>query len=80
MTQKQLKDLYLIVNQESSRRQENGEFGINACKESIKFARDVMKKSYWSQLVEFIDKANNDIFFNRAMVLACWELIGEEEE
>lgn len=66
-----------IIEQEQRQRIEGGAFGIKACKESIKFAKEVLHESYYAQLENFVERANNDHFFNRQMILACWELINE---
>ena len=66
-----------ILTKEKERRTEGGIFGIKACKESIKFDVEFFKKNLYNLLEEYVERANKDIFFNRAMVLACWELINE---
>ena len=66
-----------IIKSENARRTEGGPFGISECKDSIKFMKEHCNQSYYSQLEEFVERANNDAFFNKAMVLACWELINE---
>ena len=66
-----------ILEKEQTRRVENGNYGINACKESIKLIKD-SGINYWDQLERYVERANSDIFFNKTMVLACWELINEE--
>ena len=67
-----------IIAKEKEKRFEGGAFGIAACKESISFTRDVLNRSLYVQLEEYVERANNDFFFNKAMVLACWELINEQ--
>ncbi len=69
------KTLEQILNEEKARRVEGGDFGMKACKDSIKFTVDFFKKSLYVLLEEYVERANQDIFFNDAMVLACWELI-----
>jgi hypothetical protein len=76
---KEYKTLEQILEKEKTRRQEEGMFGIKACKESIIFEEKYFGKSYYQQLEEMVEKANTDIFFNTAMVLACWELINQKE-
>lgn len=66
-----------ILEKEKKSRHEGGDFGITACKECIKFNVKYAKTDLYQLLKEFVDRANNDPFFNRAMVLACWELINE---
>lgn len=67
-----------IIEKETARRTEGGMFGITACKESIKFDVEFFKRDLYDLLKEYVQRANEDIFFNRAMVLACWELINEQ--
>ena len=70
-----------ILEKEKARRQEDGAFGINACKTSIKnqvFYEKVYHNvdiSLYELLERYVSRANEDAFFNNAMVLACWELI-----
>lgn len=66
-----------ILEREKKSRHEGGDFGIAACKESIKFNVEFLKTDLYQLLKEYVDRANNDPFFNKAMVLACWELINE---
>ncbi len=66
-----------ILEREKKCRHEGGDFGIAACKESIKFNVEFLKTDLYQLLKEYVDRANNDPFFNKAMVLACWELINE---
>lgn len=78
-----------ILEKEKQHRHEGGDFGIKACKESIKNQIETNKKlnekynqnyntSLYVILEEYVKRANEDVFFNKAMVLACWELINEE--
>ncbi len=67
-----------IIAEEKEHRFEGGQFGINACKESIKGRLSWDNKSLFEMLEEYVKRANEDAFFNRAMVLACWELINEQ--
>lgn len=79
-----MKTLQEILSKEKEHRHENGDFGIKACKESILFDIEVSKKynlpqkSLYQYLEEYVARANADVFFNNAMVLACWELINEQ--
>ncbi len=78
------KTLEEIIITEKRRRQEDGEFGIKACKESIKNRLETAKKYYGNEetlftLLEYYYKRSDDPFFNNAMVLACWELINGQE-
>lgn len=78
-----------ILEKERAHRVESGMFGINACKESIKSEVNYRTKKeivnrelneytiLFDLLGEYLERAQNDIFFNRAMILACWELINE---
>lgn len=68
--------LQQIIENEQKHRHEDGAFGIAACKRSIKFYQELGEGLY-QQLEGYVKRANEDIFFNKAMVLACWELINE---
>ena len=84
------KNLEQILAKEKDCRNENGAFGIKACKESIinsielnkklneKSGKQIYNTSLYILLEEYVERANEDVFFNRAMVLACWELINEQ--
>lgn len=67
-----------IINKEKRNRVEDGQFGVKACKESIKFNVEFFNENLYNLLEEYVQRANNDPFFNKAMVLACWELINEK--
>lgn len=67
-----------ILEKEKAKRYEGGMFGIAACKESIKFDVEFDKKSLYQLLEEYVKRANEDVFFNKGMILACWELINEQ--
>ena len=67
-----------ILNKEKERRTENGMFGINACKDSIRLRVNHSGENLYVLLKEFVKRANEDVFFNKAMVLACWELMNEK--
>ena len=69
-----------IIKIEKARRIEDGDFGINACKEAVLFQKETEHKSLYLILEEYMKRAKEDIFFNKTMVLACWELINEEGE
>lgn len=66
-----------IIEKEKQSRYEDGSYGIKACKESILFNERVLHTDLFTQLTNYVERANNDKFFNRAMVLACWELLQE---
>lgn len=70
--------LQQIIESEQKHRHEGGMFGITACKECVEFERDHFKKSLFTLLEEYVKRANEDVFFNRAMVLACWEIINNQ--
>lgn len=57
------------------RRTESGAFGITECKREIKREAQYLRKSLYQLLETYVEQANKDVFFNKAMVLACWELI-----
>lgn len=72
-----------IIKKEQTTRTEDGDFGIKACKESIKRELEMSKKynqgkTLFTLLERYVKRANEDIFFNNAMVLACWELINNK--
>lgn len=77
------KTLQEILDYERAHRHEDGTFGIAACKEAIQSALAIDhkyggNKTLYTLLEEYMQRANEEIFFNNAMVLACWELINEE--
>ena len=53
----------------------NGRYGLNACKEQIAWVQRVYGTSLYALLEEYVENANKDVFFNKTMVLACWEMI-----
>lgn len=67
-----------ILEKEQANRHSDGMYGIDACKASINFSKNQLGQSYYMQLEEYVKRANEEKFFNRAMVLACWELINEQ--
>ena len=67
-----------IIEKEKAHRCEGGMFGIKACKEHILFDVKLRKCSLYEMLEKYVKLANEEMFFNRAMVLACWELINEQ--
>lgn len=85
-----MRTLEQIIEKEKQTRQENGDFGIKACKESIlaeigrneRFNLQNQTNKYTTSLYvlleKYVERANNDVFFNNAMVLACWELINKK--
>ena len=69
-----------IIKREQETRHEDGMYGIKACKESITWELEMSEKynegkTLFTILEKYVERANNDVFFNNAMVLACWELI-----
>ncbi len=70
-----MKTLEQIVEKEKAHRHEEGDFGIKACKESIQWSVHFSGKSLYELLEGYVKRANEERFFNDAMVLACWELI-----
>ena len=74
------KTLQEILDYEKAHRHEDGMFGISECKHSIKSSLEIDHKyggtkTLYSLLEEYVQRANEEVFFNNAMVLACWELI-----
>lgn len=61
----------------------DGEFGLTACKEEIKFLLEIYKRhckerSLYALLAIYVDRANadtNDLLYHATMVYACWQLI-----
>lgn len=76
------KNLEQILAYEKEHRCEEGPFGIKACKECIKSELELDKKlGINSSLFNYLEgcmKRANDPFYNKAMILACWELINEK--
>ena len=82
-----MKTLEQILAKEKERRSENGMFGIKACKDHIKWEvgfrtkREIKNRELngytilFDLLGEYLERTQNDVFFNDAMILACWELI-----
>ena len=74
-----MKTLEKILESEKKNRVEDGAFGIKACKESIiNIKINLQNKSLYQVLEEYVERANKDIMFNKRMILACWELIGNK--
>ena len=67
-----------IIEKEKTHRSASGMFGIDACKDAIRFDVKLRKCSLYEMLGKYVQMANDDVFFNRAMVLACWELINKQ--
>ncbi len=74
MTKKSLQE---ILNEEKKKRHEDGPFGIAECKHSIEFRMKYGKEDLFDLLRQYYYRANNEIFFNKAMLLACWEMIND---
>lgn len=75
-----MKTLQEILFNENKRRHEDGPYGISACKEAIRFDIEFTNKTLYELLGEYVRRANESVFFNDAMVLACWEIINEKGE
>jgi len=71
------KTLEQIIEREKMCRCEEGEYGMKECKDTVLMYL-AWGKSLYSQLEEYVKRANEDVFFNKRMVLACWELINEQ--
>ncbi len=54
-------------------------YGIEACKESIRFKVEYFKQSLEEQLKEYEERAKTDITFNKTMIDACKELMKENK-
>ena len=72
-----MKTLEQIIEREKANRTEGGQFGITACKESIQFYLE-HGSNLEDLLEEYVERANEDPFFNKAMILACWEMLEEK--
>ena len=76
-----IKTLEQILEEQKARRHEDGIYGIKACKESIlntiKYDKELLhKETTLEELLDsYVERTNASVFFNSAMVLACWELI-----
>ncbi len=82
-----MKTLEQILANEKARRQSGGMFGIEECKKHIKWEvgyrtkKEIVNRELngytilFDLLGEYLERAQNDVFFNKAMILACWELI-----
>lgn len=78
------KTLEQILEYEKEHRCEYGPFGIRECKKHIKKQLELDKrfgteKSLFAYLEKYVGRAD-DPFFNKAMILACWELINGKED
>lgn len=77
------KTLKQILEYQKAHRQEDGIFGINACKSTIQanlqYKTIPKDKALYEMLCHYVYQSNINIFFNNTMVLACWELIQEIE-
>lgn len=67
-----------IIEREKANRVVGGAFGIDACKKEIKWEVEHFNESLYKLLGEYVERANKDVFFNKIMILACWELINEQ--
>lgn len=67
-----------IIERERERANEGGMFGITECKKSIEWTMKYEDKNLYQLLGEFVERANEDIFFNKTMVYACWKMINGE--
>ena len=67
-----------LIEREKTQRCEGGAFGIAECKDSIRWTLAHTTRTLYSLLEDYVQRANEDPFVNKAMVLACWELINEQ--
>lgn len=77
------------ILKETAKAKNDGEFGINACKDAIRddiarkrnFIGPYVKMSdmeiLYILLYTYVRKKNESPFFNSNMVQACWQLINE---
>lgn len=76
-----MKTLAQIIEEQKKANHVNGMFGIEACKESIKFKQEYYPEyngSLYLILEDLVNRANNEAGFNRTMVYACWLMINEQ--
>lgn len=73
-----IRKLSELVEKARNENQRSGQFGIDACRESIEWSMDFEKKSAKELYPTFISRAICDVFFNVNMIIACEELIKEE--
>ena len=66
-----------IINEEYKRRIEKEEFDISEYKKVVLDEVEFDNKSLYQLLEEYVKLSNEDPFFDRARVLACWELINK---
>lgn len=84
-----MKTLEQIIEEEKKTRHENGIYGITACKKDIKSdykidmiygkIKETFRTYLFNKLEMYYIRATNDKFFNKAMILACWEMINSTE-
>lgn len=85
-----MKTLEQIIEEERAYAKKGGDYGIDACKKSIlstiktnnmlneRSGNKTYPTSLYVLLEDYVDRAHADPFFNRTMVLACWELINKQ--
>ncbi len=78
-----MKTLEQILKEQKKIKHIDPIWGIKACKESIKQELETSNqynqgKTLYTMLESYVERANEDVFFNNTMVLACWELINNK--
>lgn len=76
---RKIKTLEEIIEEQNENRVEEGIFGLEQCKEFCLEELNVFGVDLNTQLKKYVELANNDKFFNKRMVLACYELIEKGE-
>lgn len=70
-----------ILERQQADRVEGGMFGITECKKAIQFNLDIDKKESLGHLLQgYVERVQKDVFFNKQMVLACWEMMDQQEQ
>lgn len=74
-----LDNLVKILQDERKSAYRGGMYGIDACKESIKFQMKLFHKNLDQMYIELIGRGLTERLFNTYMIVACEELMEEEK-
>ena len=72
-----MKTLQQILDAERENMHAGGQFGMDACRNAVKSDLKYTKGATLFTLLEEYYGRCSDAFFNKRMVLACWDLINE---
>lgn len=72
-----MKTLQQILETENENAHAGGKFGLDACRNAVKSDLKHTKGATLFSLLENYYGRCSDAFFNKTMVLACWQLINE---